>query len=89
MTAPKTKAATKAPKRKRSQLTVAGDEGARAGKRIAILTACQCCDWNLARVAEHLSLASSADVIRALKELAPIEYAEAQADGLVSRGNRA
>lgn len=83
-------AKTKAPaaKRKRSKLTEAGDEGARLAKRIALLSTCRACGWVLTKVAVELELASAADVIRALKELAPDEYAEAQQSERVSRQNR-
>jgi hypothetical protein len=74
--------------RKRNKLTEAGDAAARVAKRNMLLLACDACDWSLAAVATLLGMASSADVIRALKELAPAEYAAAQADGRVSRQNR-
>lgn len=81
------KAATKAPEgRKKSKLTLAREEGSRLAGRTLLLGTCEATGWNLSRVAEVLELASNADVIRALNELAPEEYVKAQEAGLIKKG---
>lgn len=77
---PGKKPAAKGP-RKTSKLTRAGDDAARLAKRTILLTTCEALRWNLSRVAEALELTTAADVIRALKELAPEEYEAAQVRG--------
>lgn len=72
--------------RKKSKLTLAREEGSRLAGRTLLLGTCEATGWNLARVAEVLGLASNADVIRALNELAPEEYARAQDEGLIKKG---
>lgn len=83
---PTTKAASKPEGRKKSKLTLAGEEAATLAKRTLLLTTLAACRWNLSRTAEVLDLATGADVIRALKELAPEEYDAAKARGDVSQG---
>lgn len=82
---PAAKASEAAEGRRKSKLTQAGEEGSRLARRSVLLATCEAADWNLARVAEVLVMASHADVIRALKELAPEEYAAAQASGAVAK----
>jgi len=97
MPAPKKSTRTKAPAkaaprpaaRKQSKLTLAGDEASKLARRTLLITTLGACGWNLARTAAALDLASGADVIRALKELAPEEYDAARADGRISPGRRA
>lgn len=74
--------------RKQSKLTLAGDEASRLARRTLLVTTLGTCGWNLARAASALDLASGADVIRALKELAPEEYEAARADGRIAPGRR-
>ena len=82
----KKQAAGKAPAgRKKSKLTTAGDEASQLARRTLLLGTCEAAKWNLTRVAEALDLATGADVIRALKELAPEEYEAAQTDGRIAR----
>lgn len=96
VTAPRTprpRAATKpkAPEhegRKKSKLTVAREEGARLAGRTLLLGTCEALKWDLAEVAKTLDLATSADVIRALRELAPVEYEAARERGDIRRGRR-
>lgn len=70
--------------RKKSKLTLIGDEAAAVAKRGALLSACDAHKWNLTRVAETMDMVGAPDVIRALKELAPAEYAAARARGDVA-----
>lgn len=82
----KKQAAGKAPAgRKKSKLTAAGEEGSQLARRTLLLGTCEALKWNLARVAEVLELASHADVIRALKELAPEEYEAARDAGKIAK----
>lgn len=78
----------RAPARKRSKLTAVGEEAATLAKKRLLLAVCDACGWNLTAAARALELTSASDVVRALKELAPAEYAGAQQRGLVSRQNR-
>lgn len=71
--------------RKQSKLTMAGDEASRLARRTMLLATCDALKWNLTRVAETLDLATGADVIRALKELAPDEYEAARTRGDIAR----
>lgn len=71
--------------RKKSKLTMIGDEAAAVAKRGALLSACDAHGWNLTRVAETLGMVGAPDVIRALKELAPEEYAAARVRGDVAK----
>lgn len=70
--------------RKRSKLSAAGEEASRLARRTLLLTTCETLGWNLTRVATALEMATASDVIRALKELAPTEYAAAQTRGDVA-----
>lgn len=79
-------AATK-PVRKRSQLTIVGDEARAKAQRVLLLKTMRACGWNMTAAAEALDMGHGTSVIRALKELAPEEYAKAKADGRVSQGN--
>lgn len=71
--------------RKKSKLTAAREEASRLAGRTMLLATCDALKWNLTRVAEALELATPSDVIRALKELAPEEYAAAQERGDVAK----
>lgn len=86
-------AASKKPKkptpRKLSKLSAVGDEASKSARRALLLATLDALKWDMTRVASALELATNADVIRALKELAPDEYAEAQNDGRIQRGRRA
>lgn len=75
--------------RKKSKLTMAREEASRLAGRTVLLAACDAAKWNLTRVAEALELSTQADVIRALKELAPDEYDAARERGAISPGRRA
>jgi hypothetical protein len=86
MTAPKTKAATKAPKR--NALTLIAEETSRPARRRHLLLAMRAAEWSLTRAAELLDMSSPSDVRRALVDLAPEEFKAAQADGRISRANR-
>lgn len=91
MPAPKKSTRTKivAPEgRKQSKLTLAGDEASRLARRTLLITTLGACGWNLARTAAALDLASGADVIRALRDLAPEEYENARADGRIAPGRK-
>ena len=93
MAAPKTSKPARKPAaategRKRSKLSAAGEEASRLARRTLLLTTCETLGWDLTKVAAALELATGADVIRGLKELAPDEYAAAQADGRIRRGRR-
>lgn len=80
-----TKRTTKPAPRRQSKLTLAREEGARHAGRLALLATCDALGWNLTRVAEVLEMTTPADVIRALKELAPAEYEAAKARGDVAK----
>ena len=71
--------------RKKSKLTAAREEASRLAGRTVLLATCEALKWNLTRVAETLEMATGADVIRALKELAPEEYEAAQQRGDIAR----
>lgn len=79
---------TPAEGRKKSKLTSAGEEASQLARRTLLLTTCQTLGWDLAKVATALDLTTGADVIRALKELAPGEYEAARAAGDIRRGRR-
>lgn len=76
-------------KRKLSRLSAAGEEASRLARRTLLLTTCETVQWDLSAVARALELTTSADVIRALRELAPSEYEEAKLSGKIKRGRRA
>ena len=74
--------------RKKSKLTQAREDASRLAGRSVLLASCEALKWNLTRVAEVLEMATQADVIRALKELAPEEYEAARQRGDVAPGRR-
>lgn len=86
-TAPKAPA-TKAPKREPSLYAQTGDEARRKAQRKLLLATLRAHGWNLRGAAEPLGLSGSPGVIRALKDVAPEEYAAAKADGRIQPGVR-
>ncbi len=70
-----------------SVLSEVGDEARRKAVREALLKALRATDWNLTAAGESLRM-DRQNVIRALKEFAPDEYAKAKADGRVVPGKR-
>ena len=89
------KPARKAPKkaapktdRKLSAFTLAGEEAKAAAQRKLLLETLKTNDWNLTATAEALGMGGRANVIRALRELAPDVYSAARADRRISPGNR-
>ena len=74
--------------RTRSLYALAGEEGRRERQRALLLRTLREHAWNLTGAAEALGMAGSPAVIRALRDVAPGEYAAAKAAGKVSQGNR-
>lgn len=66
----------------RSAFAQAGEEGRRASQRAALLAACRAAGWNLTVAGEALGIFKQS-VVKALIDLAPTEYAEAQAKGWI------
>lgn len=85
MTAPK-----KTSKKAAAKLTFAeiGRAAAKEAQRAALLAALEENAWNLTATAEALGMGGRANIIRALKELAPDEYERARDKGLVRPGVR-
>lgn len=75
--------------RKLSRLSTVGDEASKSARRALLLTTCEIVSWDLSAAARALELATSADVIRALRELAPDEYEAARESGKIRRGRPA
>lgn len=73
-------------RRKLSAFARVGDEAKAAAQREFLLKTLDAHKWSLSVACEALGLATSADVIRALKQLAPKEYAAAKADGRIRVG---
>jgi transcriptional regulator of acetoin/glycerol metabolism len=58
-------------------------------QKAALLAALEANGWLLEPTAAALGLYAAADVVRALRKLAPTEYEAARRDGRISRRNRA
>ncbi len=65
-----------------------GRDAARDAQRRVLLEALEAHAWNMTASAEALGMGAGANVIRALKALAPEEYEAARLDGRVSQANR-
>lgn len=80
--------ATKAPKREPSLYAQEGDAARRKAQRKLLLRTLNQHDWNLRACAMALGLSGTPGVVRALKEVAPDEYATAKAEGRIKPGVR-
>ena len=65
-----------------------GREAAREAQRKVLLEALEAHAWNMTATGETLGMGTGANVIRALKQLAPEEYEAAKVDGRISPANR-
>lgn len=83
-----TKAPTKAATRDRSLFAQAGEDARREAQRKLLLKTLRESGWNLTRTAEALGMGAMQAVTRALKDLAPEEYAAAKADGRITNYHR-
>lgn len=85
------KKSTRAPAkaaRERSAFAQAGEEARREAQRKLLLRTLAAQGWNLTRTAEALGMGAMQAVTRALKDLAPEEYAAAKADGRITNYHR-
>ena len=78
--------AAKAPKREPSLYAQEGDAARRKAQRKLLLATLRSHKWNLRAAADALGLSGSAGVVRALKDVAPDEYAAARLDGRIKAG---
>lgn len=75
--------------RKKSKLTIAGEEASRLARRTMLQATLSACGWNLSKAAELLDMTSASDVIRAIGELGlDDELLAARERGDVARGRR-
>lgn len=78
--------------RKRSVLTEVGEEAKRAAMRKRLIAELRSQGWNFTKTAEALGMGNgssgASNVSRALKDLAPEEYAAAKADGRITNYRR-
>jgi len=75
--------------RKKSKLTIAGEEASRLARRTMLQATLTACGWNLSKAAELLDMTSASDVIRAIGELdLDKELLAARERGDVARGRR-
>lgn len=83
------KPAKKPEGRKKSKLTQAGEEGARAAKRALLKKTLEALDWNLSATAEELEMGDASAVIRAIRDCGLEEaYEAAKERGDIARGKR-
>lgn len=85
------KKSTRAPAkaaRERSAFAQAGEEARREAQRKLLLRTLRETGWNITRTAEALGMGAAPAVTRALKDLAPEEYAAAKADGRITNYRR-
>lgn len=80
--------AVKAATRERSAFAQAGEDARREAQRKLLLKTLREQGWNLTRTAEALGMGAMQAVTRALKDLAPEEYAAAKADGRITNYRR-
>lgn len=81
------KAATRAAKAP-SLYAQTGDDARRKAQRALLLRALREHRWNMLDAAAALGLSGTPGVVRALKDVAPDEYAAAKADGRIRPGVR-
>lgn len=79
--------ATKDPKAP-SLYAKVGDDARREAQRVILLRTLKQHGWNLRAAAVALGLSGTPGVVRALKDVAPGEYAAAKADGRIKPGVR-
>lgn len=85
MATTKTKKPAKAkPARERSAFAQVGEEARREAQRKLLLRTLKEHGWNLTKTAEALGMGAMQAVTRALKDLAPEEYAAAKTDGRIT-----
>lgn len=86
VTTPKSKTPRVKAPATRSLYATTGDAARRAAQRKLLLRTLRETRWSLREAADALGLSGSAGVVRALKDVAPEEYAAARADGRIKAG---
>ena len=86
MSTAKSKATAAKASTERSLYATTGDDARREAQRKLLLSTLRKTRWSLRAAADALGLSGSAGVVRALKDVAPEEYAAARADGRIKAG---